>query len=117
MLLFTISVFYEWCRESGGPQPAASDSQVKTLKSLIRNIGGLPSSPIMGRKPASTTSQTTLLSHSGGGKAKLATTAAEPQHKRSSSKQRLGPGRSSPNVGYNILLLLSHSVFITLHKT
>lgn len=51
--------------EGTGSQPPTSDSQVKTLKSLIRNIGGLPSSPIMGRKPTPTTSQCTHLPHSG----------------------------------------------------
>ncbi|KAJ1525458.1 hypothetical protein ONE63_010268 [Megalurothrips usitatus] len=93
--------FYVIAPEGGGSHPATSDSQVKTLKSLIRNIGGLPSSPILGRKPTPASSQSMFLSHSAGAKSKLGSVVAssESQHKRSSSKQRLGPGRSSPNIG------------------
>ncbi|KAK3932037.1 WD repeat-containing protein 91 [Frankliniella fusca] len=95
--------FYVIAPEGTGPQPSSSDSQVKTLKSLIRNIGGLPSSPIMGRKPASAASQS-LLPHSSSGKSKIVSSmSTESQHKRSSSKQRIAPGRNSPNVGMEAL--------------
>lgn len=99
--------FYIIAPEGVGSQPSSSDSQVKTLKSLIRNIGGLPSSPIMGRKPTPATSQSTLLALSSSGKSKITSisgggVSADNQHKRSSSKQRLGPGRSSPNVGVEV---------------
>lgn len=92
--------FYVIAPEGVGSQPSSSDSQVKTLKSLIRNIGGLPSSPIMGRKPTPAVSQSTLLSLSSSGKSKIVSSSSiESQHKRSNSKQRIGPGRNSPNVG------------------
>jgi hypothetical protein len=40
-----------FCRENGS---TGSDSQAKTLKSLIRNISsGLPTSPMLGRKLSS----------------------------------------------------------------
>lgn len=101
-----IDDFYVIAPEGAGPQPTSSDSQVKTLKSLIRNIGGLPSSPIMGRKPSPAVALSTL-SHSATSKSKLGSSAgvgttSDTHHKRSSSKQRLGPGRSSPSVGTDV---------------
>ncbi|XP_067011129.2 WD repeat-containing protein 91 [Anabrus simplex] len=79
---------------------SSSDTQSKTLKNLIRNIGsGLPTSPILSRK----VSQQPVTAGSGGGSKKLSSSLSvdeqQQHHKRHSSKQRQSSTPAAPTWG------------------